>query len=114
MWKQIARVVLVLGAVGSAHEVLVARECNARTSMLAAESSLLQARFENLPSSADGKRHGPLEVADESPVDMVCESPCTFRGATHSCRERVLWLVNAGGSTVVAALETVSQQCSEQ
>merc|ERR1712228_497195 len=37
-----------------------------------------------------------------------------FEGVTHSCRERVQWLVGEGGSTVVAALETVSQECSEQ
>jgi len=114
MWTQTAHVVLFLSAVGRAHEAPVARECNARTSMLAAESSLLQARFENLPSFADGKRRGPLEAADESPVDMVCESPCTFGGATHSCRERVLWLVNAGGSTVAAAVDTVSRECDGQ
>jgi len=112
MWAQTANVVLLLSAVGSAHEVPVEREGNARTSMLAAESSLLQARFE--PSSADGKRRGLLEAADESPNDMVCESPCTFGGAAHSCRERVLWLVNAGGSTVAAAVDTVSRECDGQ
>jgi len=49
-----------------------------------------------------------------SPVDVLCDSPCLFQGETHSCRERVLWLVNAGGSTVADAVDTVGRECDGQ
>merc|ERR1719336_3376775 len=54
-----------------------------------------------------------LEAAHGSPLDLLCDSPCTFKGETHSCKDRVHWLVNEGASAV-AALDTVSQDCSGQ
>merc|ERR1712060_429176 len=50
---------------------------------------------------------------DEFP-EFHCESPCMFEGETYSCRERVQWLVRERGSTVAAALDTVSHECGGQ
>merc|ERR1712176_292238 len=55
-----------------------------------------------------------LKAAPGSPVASVCDSPCFFDGETHSCRERVQWLVTEGESTVVAALDLVSHECDGQ
>merc|ERR1712087_810265 len=49
-----------------------------------------------------------------SPLGFLCDGPCTFDGETHSCRERVQWLVREGASTVAAALDTVSHECGGQ
>merc|ERR1712228_1145768 len=46
--------------------------------------------------------------------ELQCDSPCMFDGETHSCRDRVQWLVRERGSTVAAALDTVSQECGGQ
>merc|ERR1711920_278141 len=48
-----------------------------------------------------------------SPSDFDCESPCMLKGETHSCRHRVQWSVGEG-STVIDALNSVSQECSGQ
>merc|ERR1719356_995582 len=37
-----------------------------------------------------------------------------FNGTTHSCRDRVQWLVGEGGLVVVDALDTVSYECGGQ
>merc|ERR1719226_385232 len=52
-----------------------------------------------------------------SPTDFPewnCESPGMFEGEAHSCRQRAQWLVRERGSTVGAALDTVSQECGGQ
>merc|ERR1712087_542705 len=52
--------------------------------------------------------------------ELQCDSPCMFDGETHSCRDRVQWLVrerarvHGRGSTVAAALPIVSQECGGQ
>merc|ERR1712113_611331 len=46
--------------------------------------------------------------------DFDCDSPCTFNGTSHSCRDRVQWLVGEGGLVVVDALDTVSYECGGQ
>merc|ERR1711920_603669 len=46
--------------------------------------------------------------------ELQCDTPCMFDGETHSCRERVQWLVRERGSTIAAALPNVSQECGGQ
>jgi len=120
MWTQTAQLVLALSAVGSAREVPVARDSSDRTSMVAAESSLLQASasFEHLASIAGGHRLpsqigteiDPLEAA----LDLLCESPCMLKDETYSCRDRVQFLIKEGGSTASDALNMVSHECVGQ
>merc|ERR1712176_583737 len=55
-----------------------------------------------------------IEVNSSEPLDILCENDCLWDGETHSCRERVQWLVRERGSTIAAALDLVSHECDGQ
>merc|ERR1712051_10701 len=65
------------------------------------------------PQEDDGELEA-LESAHESPLDFLCESPCVVKGESHSCRQRVQWLVKEEGSAVADAMDIVSQECFGQ
>merc|ERR1712060_840101 len=85
--------------------------CRERVQWLVRErGSTIAAAVDILSNECDGQcMCSPTEFPE-----LQCDSPCMFDSETHSCRDRVQWLVRERGSTVAAALDTVSQECGGQ
>merc|ERR1712039_727315 len=85
--------------------------CRERVHWLVKEGgSSVAAALDLVSHECDGQcTCSPSELSE-----LQCESPCTFDGETYSCRERVHWLVEEGGSTVAAALDLLSHECDGQ
>merc|ERR1712060_330008 len=85
--------------------------CRERVQWLVRErGSTIAAAVDIVSNECDGQcMCSPTEFPE-----LQCDSPCMFDGETHSCRDRVQWLVRERGSTVAAALDTVSQECGGQ
>merc|ERR1711920_145449 len=72
--------------------------------------STIAAAVDILSNECDGQcTCSPTEFPE-----LQCDSPCMFDGETHSCRDRVQWVVRERGSTIAAALDNVSQECDSQ
>merc|ERR1712060_32199 len=85
--------------------------CRERVQWLVRErGSTIAAAVDIVSNECDGQcMCSPTEFPE-----LQCDSPCMFDGETHSCRDRVQWLVRERGSTIAAALDNVSQECGGQ
>jgi hypothetical protein len=46
--------------------------------------------------------------------DGGCDASCNYNGGSHSCRDRINWLVNHGGKSAETATSQVHEECSGQ